>query len=146
MILELDLKNIPEEYRKSFCKYLIQQINQEILEQYDSKAGAYMEEYINSSNSINWQYSKKGYLPLIDLYRLAGEYLGISIKSPTLYSIYGDSKTVIPDSFTPIISLIKLSEYGTLSVRGYRLLDKIFRNICDNLDMYYFKFLQEGSK
>ncbi len=146
MELELDLRNIPENQRLPFCEYIINKLSETITNLGDLSKFKVMEKYINDNNYIAWIAKKNDYITVSDLYRLAVSNLEIKDRDKVKYQISINTNENIPNSYTSIISIISLLEYGTLSMRKIGLLTEYMKDIADNLDYYYDEFLLGVSK
>ena len=141
MELELDLRNIPENQRLPFCNYIINVLEEIFTNLGDLPRFSLMEKYINDNHYINWQAKKNDYISVSDLYRLATTHLEIKNRDKTIYKISINPNENIPNSYTTILPIISLLEYGTLSIKKIGLLTKYMEDIANNLDYYYDEFL-----
>ena len=139
MILTIDLSDIEKDYQIPFCKYLINKIQESIMLEYDKRKAIALENYINSG-VIKWQYNSNKYISVLDLYRLYATNLQVTNENNAKFSIRIDENINIPDSYTNLFSIISLLEYGTLSVRKYGLIDKIYSIMVKHIDEYYRQF------
>lgn len=142
MDMVLDLSNVPREYHKKFCKYIIEQIKLGLEFDYKSNKAKRIEDYINNNKLIDWQYRDQ-FISVYDLYRLAVNNLDIKVITPDKYLIKVNQYENIPNSYTNLHDIISLLEYGSLSVNRYGLLGNIFSIIADNLSDYYKRFITE---
>ena len=52
-----------------------------------------------------------------------------------------DSNAVVPNTTSKILTVIKLVNFGSLSVMGYPVVTKCFKFVEDNIDAFYEKYL-----
>lgn len=142
MFLDLYLENIDPNNLKSFLDYVIKQIQIETINGYDKRKAARLEEFINKNNVIEYTSTKK-YTSVIELYKIALFNLVVEDMRKDIYRIHVNYNINIPYSKTNLSSVIKLLEFGNLSVNKYGLLTNIMENIGKNLDFYYSKFSME---
>lgn len=142
MFLDLYLENIDPNNLKSFLDYVIKQIQIETINGYDKRKAARLEEFINKNNVIEYTSTKK-YTSVIELYKIALFNLVVEDIRKDIYRIHVNYNINIPYSKTNLSSVIKLLEFGNLSVNKYGLLTNIMENIGKNLDFYYNKFSME---
>lgn len=142
MFLDLYLENIDPNNLKSFLDYVIKQIQIETINGYDKRKAARLEEFINKNNVIEYTSTKK-YTSVIELYKIALFNLVVEDIRKDIYRIHVNYNINIPYSKTNLSSVIKLLEFGNLSVNKYGLLTNIMENIGKNLDFYYSKFSME---
>lgn len=146
MELNLDLENVPEEYRKIFCEYIIKQIQELIIQSKEQTRYKAMEDYLYDNQLIDWLQNRNQYISVYELYRLASNNLKIKEIDKENYEIYIDPNVNIPNSYTTLYSIISLLEYGTLSIRKCGTLSETLEFVIKNLDTYYQKFLMEEVK
>lgn len=146
MELNLDLENVPEEYRKIFCEYIIKQIQELIVQSKEQTRYKAMEDYLYDNQLIDWLQNRNQYISVYELYRLASNNLKIKEIDKENYEIYIDPNVNIPNSYTTLYSIISLLEYGTLSIRKCGTLSETLEFVVKNLDTYYQKFLMEEVK
>ena len=146
MELNLDLENVPEEYRKIFCEYIIKQIQELIVQSKEQTRYKAMEDYLYDNQLIDWLQNRNQYISVYELYRLASNNLKIKEIDKENYEIYIDPNVNIPNSYTTLYSIISLLEYGTLSIRKCGTLSETLEFVIKNLDTYYQKFLMEEVK
>ena len=139
MNLELDLENIKSNDRLPFVNYIIKQIQKEVLNQFDERKILKLENYINSNNTIDFVLRDK-HIKVRDLYLIAVYNLVIEELDENIFNIIVNRNINIPDSNSLLISLLKLLEYGNLSVNKYGLLTNIMQDIADNIDTYFKKY------
>ena len=128
--------SVPIQYSRSFCVWLIQQIQECLMYTFNNQKVAVIETYIN-------QHYKSPYINHISVYQVLmfavnnlvintyGNYFTISINSNVKYGL---------TNFKIIELLI---QYGVLGLTGYPILVYIFNFISSNLDKQYQKYLQE---
>ena len=141
MDLRLDLKNVYPEKRKTFCEYLIEQLKTLVESSGELPQYSKMEEYINTSNIIDWITDKNNFISVYDLYRLAVNNMIIKKIDETNYDIVINTNENIPNSYTLLYPIISLLEFGTLSIRKCGTLTKYTDYISNNIDYYYQQFL-----
>ena len=146
MELNLDLENVPEEYRKLFCEYIIKQIQELIVQSKEQTRYKAVEDYLYDNQLIDWLQNRNQYISAYELYRLASNNLKIKEIDKENYEIYIDPNVNIPNSYTTLYSIISLLEYGTLSIRKCGTLSETLEFVIKNLDTYYQKFLMEEVK
>lgn len=139
MNLELDLENIEYKDRISFVNYIIKQIQKEVLNQFDERKVYKLENYINSNKIIDF-ILKDRYIKVRDIYLTAVYNLIIEELDEDIFNIIVNRNINVPDSNSLLISLLKLLEYGNLSVNKYGLLTKVMQDIADNIDTYFNKY------
>lgn len=144
MELELDLKNVDDNYKLSFCNYIINQLVTIITNLGEQPSYEKMEEYINSNNIIDWQIKNNNYISVYDLYRLAVDNLEITNLDNIIFSIHINPNINIPNSYTRLYSIISLLEFGTLSIKKCGVLGKYMESIAKDLNIYYKAFLMGG--
>lgn len=140
MILILDLVDVDKNLREPFCNYLIENIQKQIINQYDKDKATKLEDYINSNKIIRWQYNINKYISVYDLYKLYAFNLHLDKENDAKFIIGIDENINIPDAYTRLRSIIALLEYGSLSVRKYGLISDIYSNIVKDIDTYYNMF------
>lgn len=130
--------SVPIQYSRSFCVWLIQQIQECLMYTFNNQKVAVIETYIN-------QHYKSPYINHISVYQVLmfavnnlvintyGNYFTISINSNVKYGLTNFK----------IIELCNLIQYGILGLTGYPILVYIFNFISSNLDKQYQKYLQE---
>lgn len=130
--------SVPIQYSRSFCVWLIQQIQECLMYTFNNQKVAVIETYIN-------QHYKSPYVNHISVYQVLmfavnnlvintyGNYFTISINSNVKYGLTNFK----------IIELCNLIQYGILGLTGYPILVYIFNFISSNLDKQYQKYLQE---
>lgn len=130
--------SVPIQYSRSFCIWLIQQIQECLMYTFNNQKVAVIETYIN-------QHYKSPYINHISVYQVLmfavnnlvintyGNYFTISINSNVKYGLTNFK----------IIELCNLIQYGILGLTGYPILVYIFNFISSNLDKQYQKYLQE---
>ena len=130
--------SVPIQYSRSFCVWLIQQIQECLMYTFNNQKVAVIETYIN-------QHYKSPYVNHISVYQVLmfavnnlvintyGNYFTISINSNVKYGLTNFK----------IIELCNLIQYGVLGLTGYPILVYIFNFISSNLDKQYQKYLQE---
>ena len=146
MELNLDLENVPEEYRKIFCEYIIKQIQELIVQSKEQTRYKAMEDYLYDNQLIDWLQNRNQYISVYELYRLASNNLKVKEIDKENYELYIDPNVNIPNSYTTLYSIISLLEYGTLSIRKCGTLSETLEFVIKNLDTYYQKFLMEEVK
>ena len=139
MNLELDLENVESKDRIPFVNYMIKQIQKEVLNQFDERKIYKLENYINSNKIIDFILKDK-YIKVRDIYLTAVYNLTIEELDEDIFNIIVNRNINIPDSNSSLISLLKLLEYGNLSVNKYGLLTKVMQDIADNIDTYFNKY------
>lgn len=139
MNLELNLENIESKDRIPFVNYIIKQIQKEVLNQFDERKIFKLENYINSNNIIDFVLRDK-HIKVRNLYLIAVYNLVIEELDEDIFNIIVNRNINIPDSNSLLISLLKLLEYGNLSVNKYGLLTNIMQDIADNIDTYFKKY------
>jgi len=139
MNLELDLENVESKDRVPFVNYIIKQIQKEVLNQFDERKVYKLENYINSNKIIDFILRDK-YIKVRDIYLTAVYNLIIEELDEDIFNIIVNRNINVPDSNSLLISLLKLLEYGNLSVNKYGLLTKIMQDIADNIDTYFNKY------
>lgn len=139
MNLELDLENIEYKDRIPFVNYIIKQIQKEVLNQFDERKVYKLENYINSNKIIDF-ILKDRYIKVRDIYLTAVYNLIIEELDEDIFNIIVNRNINVPDSNSLLISLLKLLEYGNLSVNKYGLLTKVMQDIADNIDTYFNKY------
>lgn len=130
--------SVPIQYSRSFCVWLVQQIQECLMYTFNNQKVAVIETYIN-------QHYKSPYVNHISVYQVLmfavnnlvintyGNYFTISINSNVKYGLTNFK----------IIELCNLIQYGILGLTGYPILVYIFNFISSNLDKQYQKYLQE---
>ena len=130
--------SVPIQYSRSFCVWLIQQIQECLMYTFNNQKVAVIETYIN-------QHYKSPYVNHISVYQVLmfavnnlvintyGNYFTISINSNVKYGLTNFK----------IIELCNLIQYGILGLTRYPILVYIFNFISSNLDKQYQKYLQE---
>ena len=146
MELNLYLENVPEEYRKIFCEYIIKQIQELIVQSKEQTRYKAMEAYLYDNQLIDWLQNRNQYISVYELYRLASNNLKVKEIDKENYETYIDPNVNIPNSYTTLYSIISLLEYGTLSIRKCGTLSETLEFVIKNLDTYYQKFLMEEVK
>lgn len=146
MELNLNLEYLPEDERKPFCEYIIEQIKTLIGQSREQSRYKAMEEYLYSNKLIDWVQNNNQYISVYDLYRLAANNLKIKEIDKENYEISINPNENIPNSYTILYSIISLLEYGTLSIRKCGTFTETLEFIAKNLDTYYQKFLMEANK
>ena len=53
-----------------------------------------------------------------------------------------DNNAIIPNTTTKISTVMRVINFGTLSILGYPVITKSFKFIEDNIDIFYEKYLQ----
>lgn len=139
MNLELDLENVESKDRIPFVNYIIKQIQKEVLNQFDERKVYKLENYINSNKIIDFILRDK-YIKVRDIYLTAVYNLIIEELDEDIFNIIVNRNINVPDSNSLLISLLKLLEYGNLSVNKYGLLTKVMQDIADNIDTYFNKY------
>lgn len=139
MNLELDLENIESKDKIPFVNYIIKMIQKEVLNQFDERKVHKLENYINSNKIIDFILKDK-YIKVRDIYLTAVYNLTIEELDEDIFNIIVNRNINIPDSNSSLISLLKLLEYGNLSVNKYGLLTKVMQDIADNIDTYFNKY------
>lgn len=62
---------------------------------------------------------------------------------PSYYIIEIDKNAIIPKTLAKFIDIMKMVNYGTLSIPPYPIVDEIFTYFADNIRDFYKTFLEE---
>lgn len=140
MVLNLDLTNVPSDYQQEFCDFIVAEIRKNIQNNFPFQKCENIEKYIEENSVINWQNKRNDFISVYNIYRLAVENLKIKQIRENYFSIFIDNNINIPNSYTKLHSIVALLEYGTLSIRGCRVLSEVMKAIADSLTTYYHEF------
>lgn len=133
-------KNEEQEYEDEFFDWIIEYARNHILGMLDDKKLQRIDEYINSNKLFSTLFKKS-----------------ISSKEVLTASLYNmkvvkywnrtvitfDTNEKLPNTNAKLVDIVKLINYGTLSVIGYPIITKAFKEIEDDIEALYEKFKEE---
>ena len=125
----------------SFCNWLISYMQENSVAFVDSNKLTTYDNLLSSS--INWLYTER-IMKAINLYKssffiLKWKQVGDS------FEIIFDENINIPNSNTRYIDMIKLINFGNLSIGGCHIYDKFMEKIAVDLPIYYDMYLEENT-
>lgn len=142
--MELIIKKLDEikiDY-KAFANFLIPKIQEKLISLFDPRKVVKWDEYINSGDVINFTRRKDRYIASRDI--LISAVYNLQILDNKINTIIQINKNAyIPDTYNNYYSLVKLINYGNLSVSPYKIWDDTLDWINDHLGQYLEEFLEE---
>lgn len=142
--MELELKNDNNLELDDFCNWLILEMRKYMSSSLDYGKLIPFNNYINDSdiNAIKWNDKDKAYtISVRELTLWAFDYMVVK-KEGNDYIIKFDNNALIPDTSTKIIDIIKLINYGNLTLFAYPIFDEMTDFFALNIDSYLDKYIK----
>lgn len=133
--LDLDLSE--------FCDFVIKYIQENLPKSLDERKLLRYDDYINNNIKIDFAYDKKRILSSKELL-ISSTYNLIKRKFSKYYMIEIDPNIYIKDTNIKLVDIIKLINYGSLTLQPYPIYSNIMEEIAEDLDTLYEQFLIEG--
>lgn len=133
--LDLDLSD--------FCDFIIKYIQENLSRSLDERKLLRYDDYINNNIKIDFAYNKRRILSSKELI-ISSTYNLIKRKFSKYYMIEIDPNIYIKDTNIKLVDIIKLINYGSLTLQPYPIYSNIMEEIAGDLDTLYEQFLIEG--
>lgn len=127
-----------------FCNWLMPQIQEYLEKNINEKKLEKINIYLNGEKSILFDYSGKRILSAKNIL-LGGVHNLRVARILDKYTIEINPNILIPNTSAKFIDIVKLINYGNMSVQGYPIMTKTMDYFADNLNKYYLKFLEEAN-
>ena len=133
--LDLDLSD--------FCDFIIKYIQENLPRNLDERKLLRYDDYINNNIKIDFAYNERRILSSKELI-ISSTYNLIKRKFSKYYMIEIDPNIYIKDTNIKLVDIIKLINYGSLTLQPYPIYSNIMEEIAEDLDTLYEQFLIEG--
>lgn len=127
---------------KGFCNWLLPKIREYIVDNLNNDKLIYIDRYLNDSNIIRFKYNQRRIIRARDILITASYILKIKEeKDKTIIHI--SNNELIPNTEAKFIDIVKLINYGNLSVSGYNLYDRCMEFFAKNIRTFYEEYIGE---
>lgn len=121
-----------------FCKWLCSKILDHAYNTINKDKLSKFNDYIN----VTLKMERKATLDVYSI--LIGGFNNLVYsRFPSYYIIEIDKNAIIPKTLAKFIDIMKMVNYGTLSIPPYPIVDEIFTYFADNIRDFYKTFLEE---
>lgn len=122
-----------------FCNFIINKMQEYLPSIIDERKLVKFNEYLNNNYQIRFTY--KAYTLSVKSLLISGVYNLVCKKHGNDYIIEIDRNVNIPNTYIKLIDIIKLVNYGNLSLQAYPIYDELMNKFANDLDMLYEQYI-----
>lgn len=139
--MNLEIKNIENLDLDEFCEYLIERMQEYIVTSIDERQLERFDEYLNNTDTIRFTGGRKGYISAKEIL-INSTYNLITKKVDNEYNIEIDKNKYIYNTNAKFIDIVKLINYGNLSLAPYPIYDRMMNEFAENIQELWDDFIK----
>lgn len=126
-----------------FCNWLIPKIQEVLVDEINENKLIKIDLFLNEHKLLYFNYNEDRVISSKNI--LIGAIYNLHIQdNQNEVVIEINPNTIIPNTFAKFIDIVKLINYGNLSLQGYPILDITMEFFAENIDFYYNEYLKEA--